>query len=304
MEKLDKKLLLIFNPTAGKGAIKGHLTGIIDTLTKGGYLVTAYPTQAKEDATQAVLELGKDYDRIVCCGGDGTLSETIAGILKMENAPVLGYLPTGSTNDFSKNLGLPKSLEESAQTMVSGPVHPCDVGLFNGRSFIYVAAFGAFTAVAYETPQEIKNTFGHLAYMLGGIAQLGTIKKHPMKFDYDDGHLEGDFLYGMASNTTSVGGFSHLLPLGDVDLVDGLFEVLLVRSPHSLAELNDIIQALLRQHLPDNGMVVCLHTAHLRAESPTPLPWTLDGEYGGEHETVEISAIHNAFNLVWGEAPE
>lgn len=299
--KTLKKLLLIFNPTAGKGAIRGHLIGVIDALTKGGYLVTAYPTQGKADARQITLELGEQYDRIVCCGGDGTLSETISGLLELEQPPALGYLPAGTTNDFSRNLHLPKSLEEAAQTAATGSVRPCDVGMFNGRSFIYVAAFGAFTSVSYDTPQEIKNAFGHLAYVLGGISQLGAIKSYPLSIEHDGGHLEGEFIYGMASNTVSVGGFKGL-PIGQVCLDDGLLEVLLVRKPHSLPELNSIIQALLLQQLPANGMVISLHTAHLRLESQSPLPWTLDGEYGGDHEIAEIENRPQAIRLVWGEA--
>ncbi|MCD8377031.1 MAG: YegS/Rv2252/BmrU family lipid kinase [Oscillospiraceae bacterium] len=295
-----KKLLLIFNPTAGKGAIRGHLTGVVDALTKGGWLVTAYPTQDKGDARRAAVALGKNYDRIVCCGGDGTLSETVAGLLELEAPPALGYLPAGTTNDFARNLHLPKGLEEAAQTVASGPALPCDVGIFNGRNFVYVAAFGAFTSVSYDTPQEVKSAFGHLAYVLAGISQLGAIKSYDLTIRYDGGSLEGEFIYGMASNTVSVGGFKGL-PIGQVCLDDGLLEVLLVRRPRTLPELNSIIQSLLHQHLPANGMVVGLHTARLRLESRAPLPWTLDGEYGGDHETAEIENLPRAIRLVRGE---
>ncbi|MCD7928146.1 MAG: YegS/Rv2252/BmrU family lipid kinase [Oscillospiraceae bacterium] len=302
METL-KKLLLIFNPTAGKGAIRGHLTGVVDALTKGGWLVTAYPTQSKGDARRATVTLGEEYERIVCCGGDGTLSETIAGLLELERPPALGYLPAGTTNDFARNLHLPKGLEEAARTVASHPARPCDVGMFNGTSFVYVAAFGAFTSVSYDTPQEAKNIFGHLAYVLGGISQLGAIKSYELTIRHDGGSLEGEFIYGMASNTVSVGGFKGL-PIGQVCLDDGLLEVLLVRRPRTLPELNSIIQALLHQQLPANGMVVSLHTARLRLESTVPLPWTLDGEYGGDHEVAEIENLPQAIRLIQGEAPE
>lgn len=299
METL-KKLLLIFNPTAGKGAIRGHLTGVVDALTKGGWLVTAYPTQSKGDAHRATVALGEEYERIVCCGGDGTLSETIAGLLEMERPPALGYLPAGTTNDFARNLNLPKGLEQAARTVADHPARPCDVGLFNGKSFVYVAAFGAFTSVSYDTPQGMKNAFGHLAYVLGGITQLGAIKSYELTIRHDGGSLEGEFIYGMASNTVSVGGFKGL-PIGQVCLDDGLLEVLLVRRPRNLGELNSIIQALLRQQLPANGMVVSLHTARLHLEGKAPLPWTLDGEYGGDHGSAEIENLPRAIQLVQGE---
>lgn len=295
-----KKLLFIFNPHAGKGAVRGHLTGILDAFTKAGYLTTAYPTQGKADATRMAAEMGGQFDRVVCCGGDGTLSETIAGLLTLDEAPALGYLPAGTTNDFSRNLALPKSLEDAAQTAVTGPVHKCDVGAFNHKTFIYVAAFGVFTDVSYDTPQEFKNTFGHLAYLLNGVTRLGSIKSYPLEITHDNGTLEGDFIYGMVSNTVSVGGFKGL-PSNMVSLDDGLFEVLLVRKPKSLSELQSIVAALLQQKTTEDGAVIALHSSHLRVAAQEPLPWTLDGEYGGDPVVAEIENECQAISLVWGK---
>lgn len=295
-----EKLLFIFNPLAGKGAIRGHLPGVLDAFTKAGYLVTAYPTQGKADATRIAAELGPQYDRVVCCGGDGTLSETIAGLLTLDDSPALGYLPAGTTNDFSRNLHLPKVLESAAHTAVTGPVRKCDVGMFNQKTFIYVAAFGVFTDVSYDTPQEFKNVFGHLAYLLNGVTRLGSIKSYPLAITHDDGTLEGDFIYGMASNTVSVGGFKGL-PLGDVSLDDGLFEVLLIRRPKSMLELNNISKALLQQNTTDNDTVIALHTSKLQVTSSEPLPWSLDGEFGGDPLVTEIVNNRQAISLVWGE---
>lgn len=295
-----KTLLFIFNPHAGKGAIRGHLPGVLDAFTKAGYLVTAYPTQSKSDATRVAAELGSQFDRVVCCGGDGTLSETIAGLLTLDPAPALGYLPAGTTNDFSRNLHLPKTLEDAARTAVTGPVHKCDVGLFNHKTFIYVAAFGAFTDVSYDTPQEFKNAFGHLAYLLQGVTRLGSIKSYSLEITHDEGDLEGEFIYGMVSNTVSVGGFKGLPP-SQVSLDDGLFEVLLVRRPKSLPELQSIITALLQQKTVEGGAVIALHTSRLHVTSQEPLPWTLDGEYGGDPLVAEIENDCQAIQLVWGE---
>lgn len=295
-----KTLLFIFNPHAGKGVIRGHLPGVLDAFTKAGYLVTAYPTQSKSDATRIAAELGGQFDRVVCCGGDGTLSETIAGLLTLDPAPVLGYLPAGTTNDFSRNLHLPKTLEDAARTAVTGPVHKCDVGLFNHKTFIYVAAFGAFTDVSYDTPQEFKNAFGHLAYLLQGVTRLGSIKSYSLEITHDEGDLEGEFIYGMVSNTVSVGGFKGLPPSA-VSLDDGLFEVLLVRRPKSLPELQSIITALLQQKTVEGGAVIALHTSRLHVTSQEPLPWTLDGEYGGDPLVAEIENDCQAIQLVWGE---
>ncbi len=295
-----KKLLFIFNPLAGKGSIRGHLPGVLDAFTKAGYLVTAYPTQSKGDAARAAAELGGQFDRVVCCGGDGTLSETISGLLALDPIPVLGYLPAGTTNDFSRNLNLPKGLEAAAHAVVTGPVRKCDVGLFNQKTFIYVAAFGAFTDVSYDTPQEFKNAFGHLAYLLEGVTRLGSIQSYQLEITHDGGTLEGEFIYGMVSNTVSVGGFKGL-PASEVKLDDGLFEVVLVRRPKSLPELQSIITALLQQKAADGGAVTSFHTAQLQVTCTEPLPWTLDGEFGGDPLTAEIKNDCQVIELVWGK---
>lgn len=295
-----KKLLFIFNPHAGKGAIRGQLPGVLDIFTKAGYLVTAYPTQSKADATQIAAGLGGQFDLVVCCGGDGTLSETIAGLLTLDPHPALGYLPAGTTNDFSRNLKLPKTLVAAAQTAVTGPVRKCDVGLFNGKAFIYVAAFGAFTDVAYDTPQEFKHALGHLAYVLAGITRLSSIKSYSLEIVHDGGIVTGDFIYGMVSNTVSVGGFKGL-PSDEVKLDDGLFEVVLVRQPKTLPELQSIIKTLLQQKAAEGGAVISFHTARLRVACQDALPWTLDGEYGGDPQTAEIENRRQAIELVWGK---
>ena len=295
-----KNLLFIFNPLAGKGSIRGHLPGVLDAFTKAGYLVTAYPTQSKGDAARVAAELGGQFDRVVCCGGDGTLSETISGLLALDPIPVLGYLPAGTTNDFSRNLNLPKGLEAAARAVAAGSVRKCDVGRFNHKTFIYVAAFGVFTDVSYDTPQEFKNAFGHLAYLLEGVTRLGSIQSYQLEITHDGGTLEGEFIYGMVSNTVSVGGFKGL-PASEVKLDDGLFEVVLVRRPKTLPELQSIITTLLQQKATDGGAVISFHTAKLRVTCPDPLPWTLDGEFGGDPLTAEIENNCQAIDLVWGE---
>ena len=294
-----EKLLFIFNPHAGKGAIRGQLPGVLDAFTKAGYLVTAYPTQSKADATRAAAELGDRFDRVVCCGGDGTLSETIAGLLSLDAPPALGYVPAGTTNDFSRNLKLPKDLTAAARTAATGPVRRCDVGAFNGRTFIYVAAFGAFTDVSYDTPQEFKNAFGHLAYLLEGVTRLGSIKSYGLEITCDSGAMEGEFIYGMVSNTVSVGGFKGL-PASEVELDDGLFKVVLVKRPKTLPELQSIIKTLLQQKAVDGGAVVAFHTSRLRVVCREALPWTLDGEFGGDPQIAEIENRRQAIELVWG----
>ena len=230
-----KRMLFIYNPHAGQGRVTANLSHIIDSFTYQGYLPAVYPTRAAGDATRIVAGIGKHYRRIVCCGGDGTLHEVVTALMDMPDPPVLGYIPAGTTNDFAKNLNLPRDMALAANVAVTGPAMACDMGRFNAAPFVYVAAFGAFTDVSYGTPQRFKNMFGHLAYVLEGIGRLGAIKSTRMTVTWDGGEVEGDFIFGMVSNTRSVGGFRGL-PAKDVRLDDGKFEVELVRQPKNAAE--------------------------------------------------------------------
>lgn len=301
-----KKLLFIYNPVAGKGKVNQELPAVIDVFTKCGYLVTAYPTQGKEDAARAARELGGDYDRVVCAGGDGTLSETVSGLVGLESPPVLGYIPIGSTNDCAKNLRLPANAAEAAGIAVrDGTPRPWDVGSLNGKPFFYIGAFGAFTEVAYETPQELKNTFGHMAYVMAGIAALSSIKPYHIKVEYDGKEMEDDFLFGMVCNTVFVGGFKTISE-EVVAVDDGMFEVVLVKKPVSTQEFFDGFQALLNHmsSIGETGPLIGIHASKLKITSQTPLPWTLDGEYGGTHEITVLENHSKAITVMQGPQKE
>ena len=294
-------LLLIYNPTAGKGQLPDELAAVLDEFTKANWLVTAYPTQGKGDAVRAARELGPRFSRLVCAGGDGTLSETVTGLMQLEDPPILGYIPFGSTNDCAANLGLPRIPRQAAAIAAGqGVPRPSDIGKLNGRPFVYVAAFGAFTKVAYETPQDLKNTFGHLAYVMAGIASLPSITPYHLRIECDDQVLEDDFFYGMVCNTISVGGMKAL-PTDRVVLDDGLFEVILVRKPTSITDLTDSLQALIRQEPPQSGAVLSFHASHLKFTAEKPIPWTLDGEYGGSHEINVVENCRQALTVMQGD---
>lgn len=296
-----KKLLLIYNPHAGKGKVCAKLADILDQLTRAGWLVTARPTIGSGDAATAAAELAPLYERVVCCGGDGTLNEVISGLSSLTDPPVLGYIPTGTTNDFARNLALPKGMDQAAAVAASGYPFSCDTGRFNDHPFIYVAAFGAFTDVSYHTPQQFKNMFGHLAYVLEGAARLPNLKTYRLTVEHDGTTITGDFLYGMVSNTVSVGGFP-ILASNRVKLDDGLFEVVLIRAPKTPAELQGLIRVLATQNIEEsNGAVIGFHASELTVTCTDPLPWTLDGEYGGSPTVAHIQNRHQAVRIVRGQ---
>ena len=281
-----KKLLFVINGHSGKGQIKNRLLEIIDVMVQEGYQVTVHTTQAREDATNVVREQAKDYDLIVCSGGDGTLDETVTGLMQSGEKVPIGYIPAGSTNDFANSLKIPKNMLHAGKTAVTGRRFPCDVGEFNGDFFIYVAAFGIFTDVSYATSQELKNVLGHVAYILEGAKRLHTIKSYHMRVEYDGQETEGDFLLGMITNSTSVGGFKGMTGK-NVKLDDGLFEVTLIHKPKNIIELNEIIASL--TNLKDTtDLIDSFRADEVRFYAEEEIPWTLDGEFGGDHREVLI----------------
>ena len=276
------RLLFIYNPTSGTGQVKPALAPVLDVFAKAGWLTTAYPTQCKGDAARTARELAPQFDRVICAGGDGTLSEVAAGLMELESPPPLGYIPFGSTNDCATTMKLPRKPREAALIAAgTGVPTPIDIGLLNDTPFVYVAAFGAFTKVAYDTPQDLKNTFGHLAYIFAGIASLPTIAPYHLAVEYDGQVLEDDFYFGMVSNSQSIGGIKPP-KVEQVVLDDGLFEVTLVKKPLSLADLTDGLQALVSLSPADrSGVLVQFQARSLTFTSNQPIPWTVDGEFGG-----------------------
>ena len=294
-----KDLLFICNPHAGKGLVRQSLSDILFLFDKAGYRTTVHFTQGKEDATRVAAELGGRFDRVVCCGGDGTLNEVVSGLLTLPAPPVLGYIPGGSTNDSARNFHLPKDMTEAAATAVFGMPRPCDMGFFNGTPFVYVAAFGAFTQVAYDTSQELKNKFGHLAYVVAGLASLTSIHPYAMTVEHDGGVLSGNFIYGMASNTFSVGGFAPFDP-ASVQLDDGLHEVMLVRDMKSPADLHALLHTLIQKKPVAKDTVEIFRTSRLTITSRQAVPWTLDGEEGGKPKKVCIENHPRAITVACG----
>ncbi|MCI9137720.1 MAG: YegS/Rv2252/BmrU family lipid kinase [Lachnospiraceae bacterium] len=291
-----KRLLFVFNPYSGKGQIKNKLLGIVDQFVKSGYEVTIYPTQAPQDAMELVKERAGEYELVVCSGGDGTLDETVTGMMKREHKIPIGYIPAGSTNDFASSLNIPKDMEQAARIAVEGRPFACDMGSFNGDFFVYIAAFGLFTDVSYATSQDLKNRIGHAAYILEGLKRLPSIQSYHLQVSYEDEVIEDEFIYGMITNSTSAGGFKNITGK-NVELDDGLFEVTLIRMPKNPIELNEIIRSLTNL-IDDTDSIYTFKAERLFIKSLEEIPWTLDGEYGGIHSEVEIQNERQAVQIM------
>lgn len=292
---MDKKLLFVYNPKAGKAQIRTKLADILDVFARGGYEMTVCPTQKSGDALEIVKDRSKDYDLVVCSGGDGTLDETVTGMVLSGFSTPIGYIPAGSTNDFGGSLALPKNMVKAAQTVIEGKNFPCDMGAFNNDVFVYIAAFGLFTDVSYETGQDMKNVLGHMAYVLEGMKRLSAVKSYSMRVSYEDRVIEDDFIFGMITNSVSVGGFKNITGK-NVLLDDGVFEVTLVKRPRNPVELNNIMLSLLNRDI-DTKSMYCFRTAEITLISDEPVAWTLDGENGGSHTSVKIKNMHRMIEI-------
>ncbi len=295
---MKKKLLLMFNPTSGKSQIKPNLWNIIDIFVKGGYDVTVYPTQRRMDAHDTIIERAEEFDRVVVCGGDGTLSEAVSGLVTLpkDKRTVLGYIPSGSTNDFGSSLEIPFDNIEAARCIVEGSPMPCDCGLFGDRHFIYIAAFGVFTDVSYETPQRTKNILGHAAYVLEGMKRLKDYSYYHIIVESEELITEDDFIFGFVSNTSSIGGFKNRSEYAPM-LNDGLFECVLIKKPNSPADLQNILSALVTSDY-DCPELLKFTTNKVRFITSEPVKWTTDGEDGGEHTDITVEVIPQAYNIV------
>ncbi len=292
-----KRMLFVYNPKAGKAKIRNKLSDIVDVFARSGYSIVVHPTQGQGDAREVVKNREKGaHDLIVCSGGDGTLDEVVAGMMQTQEHLPVGYIPAGSTNDFAKSLGISSNMVAAAETIVKGRVFSCDIGRFNEGLFVYVAAFGMFTEVSYATDQQMKNMLGHMAYLLEGVKSLSTIKSYVMRIESEEEIIEGDFIFGMVTNSISVGGFKNITGK-DVELDDGKFEVLLVKRPVTYVELDNTVASLVVPKF-DAQCIQYLKTSCLRIYSKEKISWTLDGEFGGEHKEVVIENLQKVLPII------
>lgn len=291
-----KKVFFVFNPTAGKGIIKSKIYDIVDIFIKGGYEVMVHPTQSEDDGYRIVKERASEFDLIVCSGGDGTLDEIVTAIMESKTKVPLGYIPSGSTNDFANSLDISKDPIKAAQAIMDGEVHCCDIGMFNHTNFVYIAAFGLFTDVSYATDQHMKNLLGHLAYLLEGSKRIFNIPTYWVRVETEDAVYEGEYIYGMISNSRSVGGFRTIFG-SDVRMDDGLFEIMLIPQPKNPIELNNILSSLITPE-KKSDYIQYAKAKRIIIDSEDTIAWTLDGEYGGRHNHVEIENWQHALNIM------
>lgn len=299
------RILFVYNPRSGTGKISASLSDVVEIFTKNGFETTVYPTQSPGDCTRRVIAAAskEEFDRIVAAGGDGMMHELVAAIAKTKSKTAVGFIPTGTVNDFASTHSIPKTIPEAAENAVRGTVMPIDAGRFNKKYFSYVAAFGMVAQVSYNTNQRAKNLFGSFAYFLEGLRSFDLIhwQKATSSLKITAGNMEvsGDFIFGAVTNTTSLGGIANFLPEGTI-MTDGLLEGIFVKQPKTLAELEQIRRWLFNRSF-ESPCVIFRRSSSFHIEPLNPeqkVEWTLDGEYGGEHDVVDIEVLPLALNVV------
>lgn len=294
-----KNILLIVNPVAGKLRMRSELFDVIEVFCNNDCIVTTAITQYRGHGKElAASAFRNGYDLVVCCGGDGTLNEVISGLLTSEmSAKVpLGYIPAGSTNDFADTLGIPSSPTAAAVNICKSVRMGIDVGKFGeDRNFSYIATFGAFSAASYSAPQELKNTIGHMAYLIEGIKELGNMRRYKARITADGSVFEGEYIYCSVSNTRSVAGLVKLSE-NIVDLHDGLFEVILVKYPNNLTETNRIVTGVLSNDF-SGDMFEFFKAKDITFETEEDIDWSLDGEKAEGNKCVRIQNLHSAVEM-------
>lgn len=292
-----KKLLIIINPNAGLKKANKCLTDIVDVFNKAGYFTSVATTDCQGAGKTIAASYAKSFDAVVAIGGDGTFNEVASALVEGGLDVPLGYIPSGSTNDFAASLGLSRNIVQAAKDIVNGKIRELDVGDFGGRVFTYVASFGAFTEASYQTPQGLKNSLGHLAYVLEGIKDVSSVNRSEhMTFTLNDKIYEGNFIFGAISNSTSLGG---LLRLNEkyVDMSDGKMELLLIRKPVKPIDFAQIIYALNTGEYSSCSLIDFCSTSKLCVSMQNSVKWTLDGELEAPKTEIEVKNISHALRI-------
>jgi diacylglycerol kinase (ATP) len=294
----SKNVMLIVNPCSGRNRTRNGLVDLVSVFGNNGYFTTVYMTRGSGDATEYALKYASNYDLIVCRGGDGTFSEMLNGLMQLESIPPIGFIPSGTTNELASTLGIPTDVRTAAGNIFGNDASFNDIGLFNNsRYFTYVASFGAFSECSYAAPQKLKNRIGRFAYFVESAKEVKDIKPIPLRVECDDFVEEGEYVIGSVSNSHSIGGIIKL-DENTVDLKDGKFEVFLGKNPGSVSGWKDLLLGIAKRDFDERYLRI-IKTSKVRF---TPLgndeiPWSIDGEFGGNNKKVDISVVQNAYRI-------
>lgn len=274
-----KRARLIYNPSAGREQVKRHLPYILRRLEEAGFETSTHATTGDGSARNAAnLAAEREFDLVIAAGGDGTINEVINGFADKPKRPTLGILPAGTTNDFARAVGIPRTIEKACDVLCNGVEIPVDIGKVNDKYFINIAGGGKLTELTYDVPVKLKTLLGQLAYYLKGIEMLPQVRPTAVQIEYDGKFFEGEVMLFLVSNTNSVGGFEKLLPKASIN--DGLFDLLIVKKMN-LAEFIRVATLAIRGEHLDDQHVIYTKANLVKVHTQDKMQLNLDGEYGG-----------------------
>jgi diacylglycerol kinase (ATP) len=293
---MTKKVLLIVNPKAGKLKSRRRLFSLVKQISLRADVCNMVMTRRPADATTLVEKNHSKYDIIACLGGDGTLNEVITGIMNVHSDVSLGFIPAGTTNDFARSHHMVRNIRQSAEDIMTGEVHPLDIGQFESSYFSYIASIGAFTAVSYKTPQLAKNALGYGAYLLYSVNHFASLRKHRVIIKVDGESVTEDVIFLAITNSTSVAGMLRY-PKEKVKTDDGLLELLIIRYPKNVSQWLEIVIELAKGNY-QHPLIEMRSVTSLNIESSEALNWCLDGEFGGAYKKAHIECLPKRINLI------
>ncbi|MFZ3591155.1 diacylglycerol kinase [Bacillus sp. DJP31] len=274
-----KRARIIYNPTSGREIFKKNLPEVLQKLEQAGYEASCHATTEAGDATNAArIAVERKFDVVIAAGGDGTINEVVNGIAEQDYRPTLGIIPVGTTNDFARALGVPRTIEEATNIICEGKTLPIDLGKVNDTFFINIAGGGRLTELTYEVPSKLKTMLGQLAYYLKGIEILPSIKPTHVEIEYDGKFFEGEIMLFLVCNTNSVGGFEKLVPTADFS--DGMFDLIILKKTNLADVIRISTLAIKGEHMNDPSLIYT-KANRIKVTSSEKMQLNLDGEYGG-----------------------
>lgn len=290
-----KKVLVLINPNSGKKNSKESVLDALNVFSANNYQMEIYLSQKPMDVTRYIEENGERFDVVAVFGGDGTLNEATNGLMKLKHKPVISYFPTGTMNDFGTNFGLTNDMKQCATVSCAGNIESFDVGKMNSRYFNYVAGFGAFCNVSYETKQELKKQIGNMAYIIKALHEIPNLHPYHVKMNLDGKVFEKDLMFGLIINGNRVAGF-EMVEQADNTFKDGLFDIILVEHTPNPLELYNYPLGVLHPEL-NMKYVERYQAKSIIIESQEKLAWTLDGEEGEETLVARVENISQALQI-------
>lgn len=295
-KNMNKQVLLIINPNAGKGNVQRRIPYIKRDLENTGYDVDIVYTKKKVPAKEIIREYHKKADIIICCGGDGTVNDLVSSVMELEDKPEITFIPLGTVNDFARTIGLSRKRFYMPSILKKYTRRKIDIGKFNKKYFNYVAAFGAFTKVSYVTSQKLKKYFGKWAYFIVAIKYFFKIKTYKINIDIDGKKIEKECIYGSISNSKSIGGFQWFRKR-DIALDDGKFEIILINKPkHKIQYISMVFDILLKRYQSKNFFYS--QGSKIEITTEKNLSWTIDGEFGGMAKEIKVENCKQAVTFI------